>query len=291
MRKLYHISRNSAQIFFVRFCLRCTGRPINVSFKGALRTEQEPAAQALFTESIGVLSATTAFGKTVIGAWLIGQRKINTLILVQSSALLEQWKSSLEQFLDIQELLPELPKKRGRKKKLHLIGQIGGGKNTRSGIVDIAIMQSLFEGEENSVKEFVEEYGMFIVDECHHIAAFTFENILKSVKAKYVYGLSATPVRKDGHHPIIFMQCGPIRYLVDAKVQAEKRTFAHVVMPRFTRTRLPNADSIQELYTGISVNSNRNDLLIEDTLNLIQEGRTPILLTERKEHAVLMASV
>lgn len=270
---------------------RCTGRPINVSFKGALRTEQEPAAQALFTESIGVLSATTAFGKTVIGAWLIGQRKINTLILVQSSALLEQWKSSLEQFLDIQELLPELPKKRGRKKKLHLIGQIGGGKNTRSGIVDIAIMQSLFEGEENSVKEFVEEYGMVIVDECHHIAAFTFENILKSVKAKYVYGLSATPVRKDGHHPIIFMQCGPIRYLVDAKVQAEKRTFAHVVMPRFTRTRLPNADSIQELYTGISVNSNRNDLLIEDTLNLIQEGRTPILLTERKEHAVLMASV
>ena len=270
---------------------RCTGRHINVSFKGALRTEQEPAAQALFTESIGVLSATTAFGKTVIGAWLIGQRKINTLILVQSSALLEQWKSSLEQFLDIQELLPELPKKRGRKKKLHLIGQIGGGKNTRSGIVDIAIMQSLFEGEENSVKEFVEEYGMVIVDECHHIAAFTFENILKSVKAKYVYGLSATPVRKDGHHPIIFMQCGPIRYLVDAKVQAEKRTFAHVVMPRFTRTRLPNADSIQELYTGISVNSNRNDLLIEDTLNLIQEGRTPILLTERKEHAVLMASV
>ena len=270
--------------------LRCIGRTIDVSFNGTLRSEQEPAAQALFDEDIGVLSATTAFGKTVIGAWLIGQRKTNTLILVQSSALLEQWKSSLEQFLEIREVLPELPKKRGRKKKLHLIGQIGAGKNTRSGIVDIAIMQSLFEGEEKSVKAFVEEYGMVIVDECHHVAAFTFESVLKSVKAKYVYGLSATPVRKDGHHPIIFMQCGPIRYLVDAKGQAKKRAFSHFVIPRFTRTRLLNIDRIQELYTGIATNNSRNELLIEDTLKLIQEGRTPILLTERKEHAVSLAS-
>ena len=270
--------------------LRYAGHTIDVSFKGTLRPEQEPAAQALFEEDIGVLSATTAFGKTVIGAWLIGQRKTNTLILVQSSALLEQWKSSLEQFLEIREVLPEPPKKRGRKKKLHLIGQIGAGKNTKSGIVDIAIMQSLFEGEARSVKEFVEEYGMVIVDECHHVAAFTFESVLKAVKAKYVYGLSATPIRKDGHHPIIFMQCGPIRYLVDAKGQANKRVFSHFVIPKFTRTRLPNADRIQDLYTGIATNSSRNELLIEDTLKLIQEGRTPILLTERKEHAAALAS-
>lgn len=271
--------------------LRYKGRSIDVSFMGTLRPEQEPAAQALFAEDMGVLSATTAFGKTVIGAWLIGERKINTLILVQSSALLEQWKASLEQFLDIREVLPEPPKKRGRKKKMHLIGQIGAGKNTRSGIVDIAIMQSLFEGEEKSVKAFTEEYGMIIVDECHHVAAFTFESILKSVHAKYIYGLSATPVRKDGHHPIIFMQCGPIRYLVDAKSQAEKRTFSHFVIPRFTRTRLPNAGGIQDLYAGVVANNSRNDLLIADTLKLIQEGRTPILLTERKEHAAVLASL
>lgn len=110
-----------------------------------------------------------------------------------------------------------LSKKRGRKKKRCLIGQVGAGKDTRGGIIDIAIMQSLFEGEEKEVKSFVEDYGMVIVDECHHVAAFTFEKVLKAAKAKYVYGLSATPVRKDGHHPIIFMQCGPIRYLVDAK--------------------------------------------------------------------------
>lgn len=268
---------------------RCEGRFIDVEFKGVLRLEQEPAAQALLAADMGVLSATTAFGKTVIGAYLIGQRKVNTLILVQSSALLEQWKSSLEQFLDIREVLPEPPKKRGRKKKLHLIGQIGSGKNTRSGIIDIAIMQSLFEGEEKTVKSFVAEYGMVIVDECHHVAAFTFESVLKAVEAKYVYGLSATPVRKDGHHPIIFMQCGPIRYLVDAKSQAEKRSFAHFVIPRFTRTRLPNATGIQDMYAGVTGNENRNELLVSDTLKLLQEGRTPILLTERKEHAVMLA--
>lgn len=268
---------------------RCVGRSIDVSFKGTLREEQVPVAQALLSEDIGVLSATTAFGKTVIGAYLIGQRRVNTLVLVQSSALLEQWESSLEQFLDIREVLPEPPKKRGKKKRLHLIGQIGSGKNTRSGIIDIAIMQSLFEGEEKTVKSFVAEYGMIIVDECHHVAAFTFENVLKSAEAKYVYGLSATPIRKDGHHPIIFMQCGPVRYLVDAKSQAEKRIFAHFVIPRFTRMRLPNATGIQDMYGGVIGNENRNELLVSDTLKLLQEGRTPILLTERKEHAALLA--
>lgn len=269
---------------------RFSGHSIDVEFNGTLRAEQEPAAQALLASDMGVLSATTAFGKTVIGAYLIGQHKVNTLILVQSSALLEQWKSSLEQFLDIHEVLQELPKKRGRKKKRHLIGQIGSGKNIRSGIVDIAIMQSLFEGEEKTVKSFVAEYGMVIVDECHHVAAFTFESVLKAVEAKYVYGLSATPVRKDGHHPIIFMQCGPVRYLVDAKSQAEKRTFSHFVVPRFTRMRLPDAKGIQDMYAGVVENENRSELLVTDTLNLIQEGRTPILLTERKEHAALLAS-
>lgn len=268
---------------------RCNGRTIDVSFEGTLRPEQIPAAEALLTEDMGVLSATTAFGKTVIGAYLISQRKVNTLILVHSSALLEQWKTSLEQFLSIREPLPEAPQKRGRKKKQHLIGQIGSGKDTRSGIVDIAIMQSLFEGDEKEVKPFVSEYGMVICDECHHIAAFTFEKILRTAEARYVYGLSATPVRQDGHQPIIFMQCGPVRYLVDAKSQAEKRSFSHFVIPRFTRARLPKADGIQDAYSGIIENSDRNELIVSDTLRLVQENRTPLLLTERKEHAIQLA--
>ena len=270
---------------------RTAGRSIDVSFSGTLRPEQEPAAKALLSDQIGVLSATTAFGKTVVGACLIGQRKVNTLILVHSSALLEQWKTSLSQFLEIREALPEQPKKRGRKKKQYLIGQIGSGKNTRSGIVDIAIMQSLFEGPEKEVKSFVAEYGMVIVDECHHVAAFTFESILKTVEAKYVYGLSATPVRQDGHQPIIFMQCGPVRYLVDAKSQAEKRVFSHYVFPRFTRARLPDAKRIQDVYAGIADHNTRNELIVADALALLKEGRTPVLLTERKEHAIRLANL
>lgn len=270
---------------------RCGGKTIDVTFNGTLRSEQEPAAQALLAEDMGVLSATTAFGKTVIGAYLIGERKVNTLVLVHSSALLEQWRASLEQFLTIHEILPESPKKRGRKKKRCLIGQVGAGKDTRGGIIDIAIMQSLFEGEEKEVKSFVEDYGMVIVDECHHVAAFTFEKVLKAAKAKYVYGLSATPVRKDGHHPIIFMQCGPIRYLVDAKSQADKRTFSHFIIPRFTRARAPAGSGIQELHAAIVKNENRNASLVEDTVQLVREGRSPILLTERKEHAAQLATL
>ncbi len=270
---------------------RCAGREIRVSFHGTLRPEQIPAADALLAGEIGVLSATTAFGKTVIGAYLIGQRKVNTLILVHSSALLEQWAKSLGEFLIIDEVLPELPKKRGRKKKRCLIGQIGAGKDTHSGIIDIATMQSLFEGPEKDVKAFVEDYGMVIVDECHHVAAFTFEKVLKTAKARYVYGLSATPVRKDGHHPIIFMQCGPVRYLVDAKSQAEKREFAHFVIPRFTRTRAPAGSKIQDLYDLIVKNEARNTEITEDALKLVAEGRTPILLTERKEHAARLSEL
>lgn len=268
---------------------RQAGRTIDVSFHGTLRPEQVPAADALLEHHIGVLSATTAFGKTVVGAYLIGKRRVNTLILVHSSALLEQWKTSLGQFLEIREALPEQPKRRGRKKHLEHIGQIGAGKHTRSGIIDIAIMQSLFEGDEKDVKSFVAEYGMVLCDECHHVAAFTFEKILREVKARYVYGLSATPVRQDGHQPIIFMQCGPVRYLVDAKSQAEMRAFSHYVIPRFTRARLPAARKIQDIYTGIIGNEARMTQIISDAVSLIAENRTPLLLTERKDHAIRLA--
>lgn len=268
---------------------RQAGCKIDVAFCGELRPEQRPAAEALLAHDTGVLSATTAFGKTVVGAYLIGQRKVSTLILVHSSALLEQWKKSLEQFLDVREALPEQPKRRGRKKKIERIGQVGAGRNTRSGIIDIAIMQSLFEGDEKDVKSFVADYGMVLCDECHHVAAFTFEKIVREAKARYVYGLSATPMRQDGHQPIIFMQCGPVRYLVDAKSQAEKRTFSHYVILRFTRTRLPAARKIQDIYAGITENEARSSFIISDAVHLIAEGRTPLLLTERKDHALQLA--
>ena len=178
---------------------RSLGHSIDVEFNGMLRPEQEPAARALLAADIGVLSATTAFGKTVIGAYLIAQRKVNTLVLVQSSA-------SLEQFLNIHEVLPELPKKRGRKKKRHLIGQIGSGKNTRSGIVDIATMQSLLKGEEKTVKSFVAEYGMVIVDECHHVAAFTSESRGSQICLRFVCH-TCPQGRPSSHHLYAVRSC------------------------------------------------------------------------------------
>ena len=186
---------------------------------------------------------------------------MNTLILVDKISLLSQWKEKLSEFLIVNEPLPEQPrhrsKKRGRKKKISVIGQLGAGKNSLSGIVDIAVMQSL--SRQGEVKECVKNYGMIIADECHHASAFTYEQILKTTNAKYIYGLTATPTRKDGHHPILFMHCGPIRYRDDPKKQAENRPFDHYIVPRFTSLRIPlDSDekdvSIQELYAEIMDN-------------------------------------
>lgn len=269
------------------------GNEIRVGFNGELRPEQIPAAEALLAHDNGILSATTAFGKTIIAAYLIGQRKVNTLVLVHTQALLNQWKKALSEFLEINETLPELPKKRGRKKERSLIGQLGGSKNNLSGFVDIAIMQSLISGDE--VRELVKDYGMVIVDECHHVSAVSFEQVLKEVNAKFVYGLTATPARQDGHQPIIHMQCGPIRYQVDAKVQAKKRPFDHAVIPKFTSFTQPVTDEapwkITDAYAAMQVNEERNGKIVADVLAAVTEGRTPIVLTERYDHAKLLAEI
>jgi len=271
----------------------CPGRRINVAFNGNLRDEQIPAAEEMLKHDTGVLSATTAFGKTVIAAKLIAERKVSTLVLTHRRQLLSQWTAKLTEFLEIDEALPVLEKKRGRKRKQSLIGQIGAGKARPSGIIDVAIMQSLNSGDE--VKEWVKNYGMVIVDECHHVPAFSFEHILKGVHAKYVYGLTATPTRQDSRHPIIFMQCGPIRYRVNARKQAEKRPFDHFVIPRLTSFRAPleaegKEPSIQQLYTAIAENEPRNQRIAEDVLRCYQNGGNALVLTERTAHVALLAA-
>lgn len=261
------------------------GTEISVDFNGILREEQQPAADALLEHNIGVLSATTAFGKTVIASYLIGARKTNTLILVHTQSLMTQWQKSLEQFLTINITPPEKPKGKGRRKVWSPVGVLGAGKNTLNGIVDVAVMQSLVS--EDEVKELVRNYGMIIVDECHHVSAVNFEKILKYANAKYVYGLTATPTRQDGHHPIIFMQCGPIRYRVDAKSQAEKRAFEHYLVPRFTPYRCESKDkNITEIYKDLAENELRNSYIVNDIIKAIKCNRVPIVLTERREHVL-----
>jgi superfamily II DNA or RNA helicase len=269
------------------------GRPIKVAFTGVLREDQEIAAEAMLRHDWGVLSATTAFGKTVVAARLIAEQKVNTLILTHRQQLLSQWMARLSQFLRIDEELPVRPKKRGRRPVLGVIGQIGAGKDSPNGIIDVGIMQSLINDHE--VKECVRDYGMVIVDECHHISAVSFEQVIKKVRSKYVYGLTATPVRRDGRHPIIFMHCGPIRYRADAKQEAEKRPFDHYVIPRFTGFRIASdreeADmSIQEFYSGMVMDGLRNEQIIDDVIRAHEAGRNSLILTERTAHVELLAA-
>jgi len=239
---------------------RFAGRPIDVEFSGQLRPVQLDAAAMIAAHNDGILCAPTAFGKTALAAWMIATRKVNTLVLVHRQQLLDQWHARLEMFLN-------LPKKS--------IGQIGGGKSDPSGCIDIAIIQSTHD--KAGVKDFVAEYGQ----------------VMKQVKAKYVLGLTATPERKDGHHPIIYMQCGPIRYKLSARAMTASSPFEHEVIPRLTEFRSPpeQADTtIQELYAALVNDNIRNELIVGDLLRVVQDGCSPLLLTARTEHLTYFAT-
>ncbi|MEJ2145156.1 MAG: DEAD/DEAH box helicase family protein [Acidobacteriota bacterium] len=257
-----------------RYC----GEPLDVEFQGRLRPEQKLAADALLVSDIGVLSGTTAFGKTVVAAWMIARRRVNTLVIVHRRQLLEQWVERLSSFLGLSRLS---------------IGTIGGGRKKPTGLLDVAVIQSLVRKGE--VDDLVSRYGHLIVDECHHIPAHSFELAAREAKSKFVLGLSATPIRKDGHHPIIFMQCGPIRYRVDPRRQAARRPFDHKVLVRPTDFRaLRPADPdvrlrFQDLYDELTVDERRNRAICEDVVQTVREGRSPIVLTERNEHLDILA--
>lgn len=257
---------------------RCAGTPLPAVFCGALQPEQAKAASALLAHDIGVLAATTAFGKTVVAAWLIAQRGVNTLVLVHRQELLEQWIERLSTFLG-------MPPKE--------VGRLGGGRKHLNGLLDVALIQSLVR--KSVVDDRLANYGHLVVDECHHVSARSFELVARAAKARFVTGLSATVTRKDGHHPIIFMQCGPIRYRVDAKQQAAIRPFTHRVFVRptgFHGAQPANPDAraeFQLLYEGLIQDEARNRLICGDIVSAVKEGRVPLVLTERTEHLHLLA--
>ena len=259
---------------------RYYGTPLDLQFHGELHPEQQQAADTLLQYETGVLAASTAFGKTVVAAYLIAQRKVNTLIVVHRRGLLDQWVNMLSQFLKV------APKE---------IGQIGGGKRMPTGELDVAMIQSL--NQKTVVDDLVGQYGHVIVDECHHISAVSFEQVVRQCKARYVAGLSATVTRKDGHHPIIFMQCGPIRYKVDDRKQAESRAFNHRVIVRPTSFQLPlylqssQTQSIQEIYTLLVNDEERNRMIIDDVVGAVMAKRNPVLLTERREHLDMLVNL
>ena len=262
------------------------GRPIKVFFNGDLRIEQDLAADKMLQHDHGVLSATTAFGKTVVCSYLISQRKVSTLILLHSKDLIEQWVEELNRFLIIKEKLPIYKTKTGREKRRDsVIGVLTGNKNTLTGIIDVAMIGSMYS--KGNFNDFINSYGLVIMDECHHCGSNTSIEVMQRVNSRYVYGVSATPKRGDSLEKIIYMLLGPVRHSYTAKERAKEQGIGHYVYPRFTKVIDTNEtmNDINAAYNLISNNKIRNEMIVNDTRQAIADGRTPLILTRYKEHA------
>ena len=245
---------------------RYVGLPLDVAFAGTLRPDQEFAVASMLHHDAGVLCAPTAFGKTVTAAAMIARRGVNTLVLVHRTELLKQWQERLQSFLGV-----------GK----GVVGTIGGGKAKPTGKIDIAVMQSL--SRQGEVNPLVENYGHVIVDECHHVGAASFDVILKQVKAKYVLGLTATPIRRDGQQPIIFMQCGPTRHTA-AKPTGAPHDLAVTPCMLHSRIDLPQEAGIQDVFRQLAIDQARTDAIAAEVINAYGQGRKVLVLTERTEH-------
>jgi superfamily II DNA or RNA helicase len=248
---------------------RSEGNDTDMRFIGELDPVQTRAAQVMLKHDLGVLCAPPGRGKTVIATQMIAERSRSTLVLVHRKPLLKQWKERLSQFLDID---PET------------IGAIGGGRKNPTGLLDVAMIQSL--ARRDALEELLADYGHVVVDECHHVPAVTTERVLQAVPARYVTGLTATLRRRDGHHPIVAMQCGPVRHTMDRGSPGEHALQLRVVRrdTGFDPSVLPTEASIQEVYGALADDDERTRLIADEALELIGRGRSPIILTERREH-------
>ena len=245
------------------------GSASDFTFRGSLTPLQQRAVKALLEHDIGVFVAPPGVGKTVVGTYLVAARKRSTLILVHRKPLLDQWINQLALFLGIP------PKD---------VGRVGGGRSKPNGRLDVAMVQSLVR--KGAVSDLIAGYGQVILDEAHHCPAVSFERVLAEAKARYLVGLTATPQRRDGHHPITEMQLGPVRFAVDPRSQAAHRPFEHKLVVRdtgFSSSHLADK-GIQQIYAALAADERRNCLIFDDVVHALQEKRSPVLLTERRDH-------
>jgi len=250
---------------------RLSGSTINVVFNGTLRADQVKAVRAMVQHDEGILCAPTAFGKTVVASAIIARRKKSTLILVHRTELMRQWQERLHTFLDFGDVV---------------FGSIGGGKKKLSGQIDIGLIQSL--SRQSDLGELLDRYGQIIIDECHHLSAFTFESILKEAKSKFILGFTATPIRRDGHQPILFLRCGPVRY----RAMHSEGAPVHLEVLPLSRyvSGIPEEGGIQEIFRALITDEERNRLIVEDIKRAYDHGRKVLVLTERTEHLELLVS-
>jgi superfamily II DNA or RNA helicase len=256
---------------------RVDGEPLAIKFEGNLNDTQRRAVNAMLATETGVLCAPPGWGKTVVATSLIAARgcSTSTLVLVHRKPLVEQWAQRLSEFTDIS------PK---------AIGRLGGGRRRTTKRIDIAMVQTLARTE--SPNDFLRGYGHVVIDECHHVPAVSIEQVLSAIPARYVTGLTATPYRRDGHQPIINMQCGPIRHAVDVASARQHHGLELLVTRRdtsFDPSVLPNEASIQEIYGALAVDTDRIQLVVADARELLDEGRAVMILTERRDHLERLA--
>ena len=267
---------------------QCKGRHVHAEFIGKLKEPQVPAVEKLLQHDNGILHAATAFGKTAVCCKVIAAKQVSTLILLQSSALLDQWKESLEKFLSIDEELPDYETPSGRKRRRKsIVGKLHGAHDSTTGIIDIAMAGSICK--HGKYHKRLREYGLILVDECHHAASDTIVDILQEADAKYVYGVTVTPLRGDGLEKINYMLLGPVRYQYTSKDRAKEQGIGHFVYPRFTRAVAPRflQDSMHpnEAYEIIRNNEDRDGLIIRDVKQCVDDGRTPVVISRYVEHS------
>lgn len=277
---------NEADISYQLKDERQAGRSINIRFKGTLYPEQQLAADEMLKHETGILSAATAFGKTALGAYLVAAHHVNTLILVHNTEILKNWLEDLDKFLDIDEKPPNYQTKSGRiKTRKSPIGSLRAAHCSLTGIIDVAMISSL--GKSPNINPIVKDYGLVIMDECHHAAAATAEDVLNEISATHVYGLTATPKRDDGHELKMLMQLGIIRHRFTARDKARQQGIGHYIYPRFTRLIHPDSAkmSINEIYQLVRSSDVRNAQIVADVTECIAKGRCPLVLSKFKDHA------
>jgi superfamily II DNA or RNA helicase len=244
---------------------------VDVAFRGVLTAQQQDAVDDLADRDLGVLVSPPGTGKTVMGCALIASGGVPTLVIVYRTPLLEQWRDQLAALLDLD---------------AEQIGQLGGGRDRRSGVVDIATVQTL--ARRDDIADLTSRYGLLVVDECHHVPAVTIADVVGQIPARRVLGLTATPYRQDGLDALIAMHCGPIRHhpgqaATGLGLQLEVHD---------TRFRFPSSEqiAIQQIFAALAEDPRRTQQIAADVADAVAAGRRCLVLSERKAHLTALVN-